>query len=246
MTAAVKLVTKAPHRRIVGTRGRRRGRGALNLRMTLFADNSERQSFGTSTFLLLVFIANARKRCADNISRVYSAAPRPGGHREEHRFHCDAPREWVPVAHSPYIHRPTPSSVRYPIRIRGRQRTLCHHHHRSDGRRAQGPARASVRISGRRAYTHIECPECVQTSIRRRQRKFVARCVLIDRRGRAAGRPRGGRGKATAARSPPFVYRQWPNVKSAIDYSLLACSRDARECDIDTQSTASGDGRVAN
>ncbi|GBP49761.1 hypothetical protein EVAR_81380_1 [Eumeta japonica] len=42
--AAVKLVTKASQWREIGTR-RRRGRGVIQLRITSFAGNSERQSF---------------------------------------------------------------------------------------------------------------------------------------------------------------------------------------------------------
>ncbi|GBP15707.1 hypothetical protein EVAR_93902_1 [Eumeta japonica] len=45
-SAVVKLVTKASQWRKIGTRGRRsKGRGALNLRITSFAGNAERQSF---------------------------------------------------------------------------------------------------------------------------------------------------------------------------------------------------------
>ncbi|GBP55517.1 hypothetical protein EVAR_36240_1 [Eumeta japonica] len=45
-TVAVKLVTKASQWRKIGTRrSRRKGRGALNLRIASFARNSEQQSF---------------------------------------------------------------------------------------------------------------------------------------------------------------------------------------------------------
>ncbi|GBP23283.1 hypothetical protein EVAR_75996_1 [Eumeta japonica] len=44
-SAGVKLVAKASQWRKIGTRGRRKGRYTLNLRITSFAANSERQTF---------------------------------------------------------------------------------------------------------------------------------------------------------------------------------------------------------
>ncbi|GBP65671.1 hypothetical protein EVAR_98384_1 [Eumeta japonica] len=77
-TTAVRLVTKASQRRKIGMRGwRRKDREALNLRITSFAGNSERQSFDTKGGDTALHLAvNSRRATLELVLALVAHAPR--------------------------------------------------------------------------------------------------------------------------------------------------------------------------